>query len=344
MNVTDLRKKLNGEIILVTKFGSDLYGTSTPQSDTDYKGIYMPSPREIALGKIPKSVRVDTNTSNEKNTSEDVDCEIYSLHYFLELAIKGETVALDMLHTIPECIVHSTPLWDEIVRHRRSFYTKNLKSFVGYARKQAAKYGVKGSRLDAAKEFMDLCYRYYPWDKNAPEYKYQENKCKTKMVDIWEHLPLNDHARHIESTPQGIMQYQICGKVIQHTMSMGYAHDIVKNFYDKYGARAKLASENKGVDWKAMSHAIRAALQVKQLLEEGTITFPLKAADDLRYIKMGLWPFEVVIANLEALMEEVDRLTEVSTLPEEVNRKFWDDFLYRKVKNWFEEYNWYNGT
>jgi hypothetical protein len=41
-------------------------------------------------------------------------------------------------------------------------------------------------------------------------------------------------------------------------------------FYDDYGHRAKLASENKNVDWKAISHALRAAIQTKEILTTGS--------------------------------------------------------------------------
>lgn len=35
--------------ILEMKFGSHLYGTNTPNSDLDYKAIYLPTAREIIL-------------------------------------------------------------------------------------------------------------------------------------------------------------------------------------------------------------------------------------------------------------------------------------------------------
>lgn len=77
---------------------------------------------------------------------DDVDVEIYSLHYFIHLACQGETVALDMLHAPDEMIEVSSPLWEEIVKLRDRFYTKNLRAFIGYARRQAAKYGINGTR------------------------------------------------------------------------------------------------------------------------------------------------------------------------------------------------------
>jgi predicted nucleotidyltransferase len=42
-------------LICETVFGSHLYGTSTEQSDRDYKGIFLPSAQDILLGRIPKT-------------------------------------------------------------------------------------------------------------------------------------------------------------------------------------------------------------------------------------------------------------------------------------------------
>lgn len=39
------------KIIMETVFGSHLYGLNTPTSDKDYKGIFLPHPRDILLGK-----------------------------------------------------------------------------------------------------------------------------------------------------------------------------------------------------------------------------------------------------------------------------------------------------
>ncbi len=316
MNITKIEQNLDGTLLMLTKFGSHLYGTDTPESDLDYKGVYMPSVKQICLGNIPKSVRLDTNPSNEKNSNEDIDIEIYSLHYFLKLACKGETAALDMLHTNKECLIKTSEAWAITVSCRDLFYTKNLKAFVSYARKQAAKYGVKGSRLDAARELIELL-------RDKPD--------TMKLKEFWTELPINEHAQFIDTSPQGIRQYQVCGKVLQETQCALYTFNMIVNFHNKYGARAKLASENKGVDWKAMSHAIRAAVQVRQILKEGTITFPLKEANFLMNVKTGNLDFALVLSYLEDMMAEVEELTLLSTLREEVNVEDWDEFLFMQV-------------
>lgn len=42
--------------ILEMKFGSHLYGTNTENSDMDFKGIYLPTAREIVLGTYKKTI------------------------------------------------------------------------------------------------------------------------------------------------------------------------------------------------------------------------------------------------------------------------------------------------
>lgn len=308
------------DVVVLIRFGSHLYGTETENSDTDYKGVFMPTREQVLLGNIPKSVRLDSNNTNVKNTKDDVDAEMYSLHYFIELACKGETVALDMLHANSPNILHSSSTWEEIVKDRSKFLTKNLKSFVGYARKQAAKYGVKGSRLNTAQEFVSLI------DSSGVNHK------EVLLKDIKNALPLGDHARLIEDSPNGLMQYQICGKILQGRVTLAMARSIMSGFLRAYGDRAKQAAENKGVDWKAVSHALRAAYQTKELLTTGEIKYPLAQADFLREVKVGSLDFlSVVLPTLEAEMVEVETLSLVSEYPDTVDREYWNDFLVKTL-------------
>ena len=139
-------------------FGSHLYGTNTPQSDQDFKGVFLPTKREVYLGKIPKSYRIDSKKNNNvKNTSEDTDCEMYSLHYFIKMACDGETSVLDMLHAPDNMLIYTSDIWKDITLNKHLFYTKNLRALIGYARRQASKYGIRGSRLNDAKKVLDYC-------------------------------------------------------------------------------------------------------------------------------------------------------------------------------------------
>ena len=66
------------DLIVKMKFGSHLYGTATDASDIDYKGIYLPSRRDILLNRVQKCHSFTTGGDQKKNSPDDIDEEIYS--------------------------------------------------------------------------------------------------------------------------------------------------------------------------------------------------------------------------------------------------------------------------
>jgi hypothetical protein len=308
-----LLQEIEMDIIVKMKFGSHLYGTATENSDIDYKGVFLPSKEEILLGEIPKCHSFSTGSGISKNDPDDVDVEIYSLHYFIKLACDGQTVAMDMLHAPEELLIESSEIWKSIVKQKDKFYTKNLKSFINYARRQASKYGIKGSRLQAVSQVLNILKSDDPDDK---------------LRNIWDQLPRIDHCHDAGSDPSGMRQYQVCGKIFQESASIGYVIPILEKFYDDYGHRAKLAAENKNIDWKAVSHALRAAIQTKEIIINNTITFPLKDAPFLMQVKEGELDYSTEVAPvLESLMDEVEKLVIESRLPERVDVEYWNKFI-----------------
>ena len=58
--------------IVNMRFGSHLYGLNTPNSDVDYKGIFMPTLEELLLGTYPKTIVTSTGPEHAKNSADDV--------------------------------------------------------------------------------------------------------------------------------------------------------------------------------------------------------------------------------------------------------------------------------
>ena len=310
-------------ILVEMKFGSHLYGLNSPTSDLDYKGVFLPTLEEMMLGKIPKSLNFNTKQdSTEKNSASDVDRELYSLQYFFELAKKGETVALDMLHAPPSAWITASTEWQYLHANRHLFYTKTLSSFVGYARTQAAKYGIKGSRLADARQVLEVLQKFP----------------KNKVGDILDRLPVLEHCG--PETEDGRSFYKVCGKKLTLTATAGHYAPMVENFIKEFGERARQAETNQGVDWKAISHAFRAGYQVRAILTEGDFTYPLKETEFLKQVKTGALHFRDVSPILETLMDELEVLSSKSTLPEkvneeEINRVFFKcaSYIIRELKN-----------
>lgn len=318
----ELTEKYN--VVCIMEFGSHLYGTSTEDSDKDYKGIFLPTKEQILLQKIPKHIKADTKTTKEryvKNTKDDIDIELYSFSYFIELCLKGETVGIDMLHCPDNKVIHRNPgcgIWDDIRFYRNYFYTNNLKGFVGYCRKQASKYGIKGSRISSAELVREFLYTY----------NVNHNRLAI-LADVWDNLPKGEHINFVLGGKNNDEEfYQVCGKKLQKTSKISYCIDILQKFIDSYGHRALLAKKNEGIDWKAVSHAMRYGLQIKELFETGDIVFPLIKANFISDIKQGKLDYISDVApKLEKLMDDIEILSNESGLPNKPDRRFWENYI-----------------
>lgn len=303
--------------IVNMKFGSHLYGLDTPQSDIDYKGIYMPTLRELMLGNYAGTFKDSTGAANAKNEAGDIDLEVISLPKFIKMGIAGETMVLDMLHCVEP--ISDSELWYFMVENRTKFYSKTLKAFVGYVKRQAAKYGLKGSRLADVEEAMNRLRTMDP-NKQLHEVQYA--------------LHFGEFAKWIIQDPKvNSMQnvqffYEVNMKKYQSTNKVGYVLQQLEKVWDSYGDRAKKAKDNDGVDWKAMSHALRAGYQARDIYELGDFEYPLKETDYLLAVKQGKLDYVTEVApELENLVEEVTKLSDVSKLPEKVDVQFWEEFL-----------------
>ena len=291
-------------ILSKIKFGSHLYGTSTPNSDTDYKGIYLPTRRDVILQSIKKSVNFNSNKDNIKNSNNDIDEEYYSLHYFIKLALDGQTVAVDLLHS--NDFVISSYIWDHIKDNRKKFYSKNLYSFVGYAKGQADKYGIKGSRMGSLEEVINVL-------KNLDS--------KKRLSEIEHEIPKLDY---VEITEEFLI---VNNRKFDWTTTIDYVLKILEKIYQNYGTRTRDAKDNKGIDWKAISHAFRAIYQVEKIIDTGDLKFPLKDREYLKEIKSGKLNFLDVSEKLESATNLVIDKLNNSNLPEYPDVEYWNDYI-----------------
>jgi len=292
-------------------FGSHLYHLDTDNSDIDYKGIYLPRHRELLLHNYPKSIKSSTGKDHEKNAAGDIDREVIALPRFIEFAVTGETLAIDMLHcTSP---ITSSSIWNDLISKRTGFYSRNLKAFVGYVKRQAAKYGVKGSRLSDISKVIDYLKQF---DDGFP----------IGTFDIWDNLPELEFAKKLQTEERTF--YEVNGKKYQSTLPIAHILKALIAMYDSYGARAKLAESNQGIDWKAVSHALRAAYQAKDIYMLGDFEYPLQETGFLLEVKQGNLDYKTEVGpELERIVDVVNVLADNSNLPEKVNRNYWDNWL-----------------
>ena len=281
-----------GTLLYLSEFGSQLYGTADETSDKDFRGIFLPSKRKLYLGTAKHEINFTTGNQDSKNNSEDLDLKLYSLQKFLSLLGEGETGAMDLLFSTtiknnyvnPEC-----PLFmSELVHNIPKLINANtMKAYYGYAMAQAKRYGIKGSRYN---RFLEV----YGIANGVSE--------KLRVADIIPMLELVMDKSECFVKEDGDEKYLVLGgKLHDFTVSIGEFKKRISKTIDEYGNRVK---ENT-VDWKSLSHAIRALDQLFEFFTTGQIHFPLKTAKHLYDVKKGYCNFDEVLQEIEEKLDLV---------------------------------------
>jgi hypothetical protein len=317
-----------GFMLVESQFGSHLYGTQTPDSDLDIKGVYVPRGRDLILQQAPATSQTyKTKIGSGRNTSADVDAEYFTLQAFIDQLDKGEMQALDLLFAPRSFWCVSTNIWEEIQSNRSRLLHRSATPFIEYCKKQAAKYGLKGSYIAALKGVLEVLSGLNDTDR-----LWQYGSSDREVLKTIEHVSfiriqnpkLNNSTEYL----------QVRGIKVDLNATVSYARKIFQKQLDVYGERARKAEQNDGVDWKAISHAIRACWQAEELLLTGFITFPLPRASELVRIKQGLVPYREAEEMIERGVERVKTAETRSALPERIDLAFWEDFVvthYGKV-------------
>lgn len=144
--------------ILLVRSGSHLYGTSTPQSDRDYVGVFV-APKEYQLGRKKIEIvelRSNKSSSGVKNTKDDFDCTFYELNKWFSLLEGNSPSHLELLFVNEQNRIFWTEIADLIFSKRSIFISKRLRhAFAGYAYSQLKRNEIKSGNQTGRKELIE---------------------------------------------------------------------------------------------------------------------------------------------------------------------------------------------
>lgn len=229
-----------------------------------------------------------------------MDVELFSLDRYLSLVAAGQTIALDILFAPDTAMLRPpAPLWQHLRRHGHHLVSRKAGSFLSYARHQAAKFGIKGSRLAGARRALEVL-RSAEAARGGQTRLGEIESTLAELARTQEHVALLDIP-----TPNGstIRHLDLGGRRTPLTGSIKQARELAEHVAAAYGRRALAAERNEGVDWKALSHAVRVGREALELLATGRITFPLACAPHLLAIKQGRVAYAEVAAEIEELAD-----------------------------------------
>lgn len=109
--------------------GSQAYGTSTPTSDTDYRGIFV-ADKEFILTPFFKV--------NEVNDTTEEDTKYYELNNYMQLYLDANPNILESLWVDESDIVFRTDMYDHLRNARSDLLSSKIAfTYTGYAHNQA---------------------------------------------------------------------------------------------------------------------------------------------------------------------------------------------------------------
>jgi hypothetical protein len=300
-------------------YGSHLYGTSTPESDHDYKTVVLWDFDKLLLGKAPKISTNKTNTEFcRKNSAEDVDDEYIPVQIFAQHFMEGQSYALELAHNVEGTeagqVVYDPRFVTFCRELRENFLTNETHAIARFATDQAELYTVKGERLNTALATREL-YASFPQFARVEDHLEAFTEAARKLE---EQFPETFKLTEYDSNGRGLMAP--CTMMLQRTLphSGSFSNNLrtIDATIKKYGDRSKQAAGSEA-DWKATMHAVRIVSQGIRLLEGEGLRLPHRAefVGYLLSIRRGEHPYGVVMGTLQFGLAELERLAEVSTLP-----------------------------
>ena len=287
MKREELLKRVNeklrdfGKLLFLTKAGSHLYGTNTPESDEDYVGVFLGNPEFYIGMKNVKEVDCSIKDKDEsgKNTKDAVDIKVYELRQFLKLAGDVNPNIVELLFAKnKDVVIFNTPEFEEIQNNYHLFINRRVfDSFQGYARQQMKKGISKAENLSELKEFKNTLLTFNS-DRTLAEFRVDLEKYGFKVDDKNVYLknltfPLNYFVKKVE-------------KMVEEKLHMA-SH------------RAKMW-EKYGYDTKFFMHLFRLLNEGEDLISKGKLEFPVREKEFLLDVRKGKF-------SLEELQKEAEK-------------------------------------
>jgi uncharacterized protein len=330
--------------------GSRAYGTETPESDTDLKGVFA-QPVEGLFGweRVPQ-------INNESN-----DIAFYEVGRFAELLSKNNPNLLEMLFTPADCVLFRHPLMD---RFTPGMILSKLccESFAGYALTQIGKARGLNKKIVnpqplERREILDFCY--------VPEGQ------GSVPVRVWlERRGLRQHDCGLTAVPHAGGTYAIfhaepgtyAGMSGPDSMDvrlsriergaepvgwMVFNKDAFKKHCKDWGeyhewvahrneARyAGTMAHGQGYDAKNLMHTFRLLDAAEEIARHHRLTVRTPNREWLLRVKSGAFSYEELVSQAEARVAGIQRLYEESTLPDEPDRAAIERVVVEIRKAWY---------
>ena len=350
--------------VLLVRHGSHAYGTNTPASDEDFKGVCIPE-KKYFLGTMHRFEQAELK-------APDPDAVIYDIRKFFNLAADCNPNIIEVLHTDPADHFIVDDIGAEILENKDAFLSKKIKhTFLGYSVSQLKRimthkrwlmnppdhqptrqeYGLPETTLIPADQLMaaqaeiqkELDRFQFDFMEGLDEsYKIEIRNIIAEMLaelKITADKQFEAAARKIGLTDNFI-------EIMQKERQYGNA----KREFDQYQnwkktrnpARASL-EEKYGYDTKHAYHLVRLIRMCREVLTTGKVLVKRPDREELLAIRNGAWTYEQLIDFAEREDKSLNELYNTSTvLPKVPDKEKLDQLCIKLVEKALSRQPWHS--
>lgn len=345
-------KWLPERTIFLSKHGSHAYGTATPTSDIDLRGVAI-APSYYYHGFL--------SNFEQAEQKGDPDVVVYDIRKFFRLAIDNNPNALEILFTDSSDLVTWSWLGRKLRDNRDLFLSQKCKhTFSGYAISQLKRINTHYRWLKSPPKAPPTRAEYrLPERTLIPKDQLQAAQSAIdKKLAQWNLTGMDaiDPATRI-LLQQTMAELLAEAKVTSDNLWMGAARSVGydENFIElldrerQYQGRQKeweqyqgwLANRNvdraameakSGYDTKHGMHLVRLMRMCAELLETGKLNVKRHDAAELLEIRNGAWSYEKLVEYAEGEDKRLSALLKTTTLPHGPNREELDELCCNLVE------------
>lgn len=336
--------------------GSQAYGTATPNSDIDIKGIYIQNIYDVASFKYQQQIMPDKDTT------------FYEVKRFLELAGSANPTILELMWMPDRCIQIKDPLYTKYIESNRDiFLTKECcNSFMGYAYQQIYKAKGLNKKMNweadriTRKKPIDFCK--FLW---LPDWKYKKDIRLSNKIDLitpdwfnqdfyaltkidntkqlykfwyikmpaqeWTRPLCNNDDLIMTAIPENIDAKLLA--IVQYDLDGFQAHCREYNQYQTWlkerneSRYVDVQNHGQKIDGKNLMHCYRLMDMAEEIVKEHKIIVERPNRKELLDIRYGKYDLQTLINRAEEKIEIIKESYKNSDLPDKVDKEKVNEIL-----------------
>ena len=336
--------------------GSQAYGTATPNSDIDIKGIYIQNIFDVGSFNYQQQIMPDKDTT------------YFEVKRFLELAGSANPTILELMWMPDRCIQIKDPLFIKYIESNRDiFLTKQCcNSFMGYAVQQIHKAKGLNKKMNweqdriTRKKPIDFCK--FLW---LPDWKYKKDIRLSNKIDLitpdwfnmdfyaltkidntkqlykfwyikmsqqeWTKPLCNNDDLIMTAIPEDVDAKLLA--IVQYDLDGFQAHCREYNQYQTWlkernkSRYVDVQNHGQKIDGKNLMHCYRLMDMAEEIVKEHKIIVERPNKQELLDIRYGKYDLQTLIDRAEEKIERIKELYENSDLPDKVDKEKVNEIL-----------------